>query len=498
MKKFFLFCFYLCSFSIYAQILTPGTGVRLTFHDIALYSTDAVTNPQTGNYTIHQNLTISSGDTLILDNPTLSIHVADSVSIIIQGCIICEERDNQLVISGENNNNPASLFELRFENAVSSMLSNLLFEYAQNIVINESSVCFHNCEFRYFREPVIKYMNCNPIIEQCYFHDNQSAAINSAANVTGAPIIRNNQFYHNVLGNANQPQLNLGPGTATDTLIIENNHIEGCVSMSGGIAIANLMNISETKAIVRHNLVENNRYGYTQQGTNISSLIEDNIFINNNLEENPMNGGSGISIYGYDTTCTAKIRHNLITGNLWGITAIYYHHIDMGTISDFGYNCLYDNGNNGEMYALYNNANSPITAVGNYWGDDSEAFAESVIYHQTDQTNLGMVGYLPIAASTTEQLPCYASDSTQNINNELINKSEITIFPNPCADLCLIKSSQPIMKIQLFNLLGQCIITQEGGFQTNLSLSVKSFPSGMYLLEVQTIQGTITKKLQIR
>jgi hypothetical protein len=150
------------------------------------------------------------------------------------------------------------------------------------------------------------------------------------------------------------------------------------------------------------------------------------------------------------------------------------------------------------MYALYNNANSPITAVGNYWGDDSEAFAESVIYHQTDQTNLGMVGYLPIAASTTEQLPCYASDSTQNINNELINKSEITIFPNPCADLCLIKSSQPIMKIQLFNLLGQCIITQEGGFQTNLSLSVKSFPSGMYLLEVQTIQGTITKKLQIR
>lgn len=69
MKKLFLLCLCFCSFSLYAQIFTPGTGVKLTLYDIALYSAGAVTNPQTGNYTIHQNLTISSGDTLILDNP---------------------------------------------------------------------------------------------------------------------------------------------------------------------------------------------------------------------------------------------------------------------------------------------------------------------------------------------------------------------------------------------------------------------------------------------
>lgn len=465
---------------------------------MAQISTEAITESQTGYYRIHQDLTLSAGDTLFFDASTLSISVDEGVGLHIQGCIVCEERDNQLVISGEHESESASLFEIRFENAVHSTINNILFEYAQSITLNESNICFHHCEFRHFDNQVIKYMNCNPMIEQCYFHDNQSAAISSGANVTGNPKIINNQFYHNVLSNVNQPQLNLGPGTPNDTIIIEDNHIEGCSSMSGGIAIANLMNISETKAIIRHNIVENNRYGYTQQGNNISSLIEDNMFINNDLETNPMNGGSGISIYGNDTTCAAKIRHNLITGNLWGITAIYYHHIDMGTSSDYGYNCLYNNGNNGETYALYNNASPPITAVGNYWGDDSESFAENVIFHQTDQANLGVVAYLPVATAHMEQLPCYEADSIQNINNEIIDKYQLSIFPNPCNNFCQITSSQPIVMLRLFNLLGQCLTTQTGSFQTTLFFSVENISSGLYLLEIQTDKSIFTKKLQVR
>ena len=124
--------------------------------------------------------------------------------------------------------------------------------------------------------------------------------------------------------------------------------------MSGGIAITNLTNTGVTKVLLQDNVIAHNRYGYTQMGYRISSEIFDNQFIDNDLEVTPNNGGSGISIYGYETTCAAKLRRNLITGNLWGVTAIYYHNVDMGTAEDPGGNVLYNNGNGGVDYELYN------------------------------------------------------------------------------------------------------------------------------------------------
>ena len=68
----------------------------------------------------------------------------------------------------------------------------------------------------------------------------------------------------------------------------------------------------------------------------------------------------------------------------------------MGTAEDYGYNVLYNNGNGGVDYELYNNANSNMDAVGNYWGCDNDAAAEEVIFHQADNPSYGLVNYLPI------------------------------------------------------------------------------------------------------
>ena len=114
------------------------------------------------------------------------------------------------------------------------------------------------------------------------------------------------------------------------------------------------------------------------------------------METNPNNGGSGISIYGSTTTCGAKLRRNLIHGNLWGITAIYNHNIDMGTAEDPGGNVLYDNGNNNVEYELYNNSSCNMSAIGNYWGNNDATHAEDVIYHQPDNSSYGLVTYNPI------------------------------------------------------------------------------------------------------
>ena len=285
------------------------------------------------------------------------------------------------------------------------------------------------------------------------------------------------------MNNSNQPQINLGPGTSGRDIIIEGNTIDGCSPMSGGIAIANLMNIGSTTAVIRDNTVENNRYGYTQQGTNIYAIIEDNTFRNNNLETNPMNGGSGISIYGNDTTCAAKLRRNVITGNLWGITAIYYHSIDMGTADDFGHNSLYDNGNDGVTYALYNNANSSMTAVGNYWGGNTEEFAESVIFHRPDLgDNYGLVLYTPILTEEEEGIS----------DNETV---AINIYPNPTHDNLTVESESPIREISVFDQMGRTIYV-ETFHETSLQkiINASSLPVGLYLLHIVTDHGIETMK----
>ena len=167
----------------------------------------------------------------------------------------------------------------------------------------------------------------------------------------------------------------------------------------GGLSIADLMGTGETKVLLKDNIIKEGRYGYNQQGQTISSVIVGNQFIDNYHEDNPMNGGSGISIYGTTVNNKAILRNNVITGNLWGITAIYLHDIDMGTEEDWGYNEIHDNGNAGEVYDLYNNSACDIMAVGNNWGTIIEEEIADHIVDQIDDPSFGLVTFYPYVGS---------------------------------------------------------------------------------------------------
>jgi hypothetical protein len=391
MKKVLFSLMCLCSVF---QLVAQSSGGLYTLQDLATLLPNAIQVTSPNHYRILQNVTLESPDTLLLQTTDEHIIVDGGKEINIMGTLLTQERTTPLLIQGDFTQN--DYFEIYFESTSLSTLKNVHVQYCQHIKLINSQIHIESCEFDHFSDHVISYLNCDPVIENSYFHDNQACAIQSAINTDGCPKILNNVFYNNVLANTNNPQINIGPGT-TDTIFIVGNRIEGVSStMSGGIGISNLTNPAITKVVVRDNIITHNRYGYTQNGYRISSLIADNQFIENDLEVNPNNGGSGISIYGYDTTCAAKLRHNLITGNLWGITAIYYHHVDMGTEDDYGYNILYNNGNGGVEYELYNNASSNMNAVGNYWGCDNEAAAEAVIFHQVDNASYGLVNYQPI------------------------------------------------------------------------------------------------------
>lgn len=416
MKNRFIFLSFiiLLFINVQAQIVTDGSGTKYTLTDLATAYPEAVICTEPGVYHLHENLTLSANDTLLLDEALQQLVLHNELTITIQGVLISSERTDLLTVTSERENAESASYEWRLEEGSVGLLQHILFEDGKDIFLADGEFTLRHCEFTGFAESAVRMMNCNPVITDCHFHDNHAAAIQSPANASSSPVITNNTLYNNVLDNTNNPQINLGTG-GTDTIVITGNRIEGVASaMSGGIAISNLVGAEQvTQVLLSGNTITHNRYGYTQTGTNISAEILDNIITDNNLETDPMNGGSGISIYGYDTTCYAKIRRNIIAGNLWGVTAVYRYHIDMGTANDWGRNVLYDNANNDELYAFAMSQYSTldVTAIGNYWGNNDTAFAESVILHQHDQSNLGRVEFDPI-------LPLYPTVEGVEFYNE--------------------------------------------------------------------------------
>ena len=400
MKKILLFLIAILAIVIntHGQWVSPGNGTTYTFPDLVEVSEGVVTVGENG-FLVNADLTISTGDVLEIDNQALRVDLGE-VLVTIKGSMICTNT-TRAKFYGLNETNH---FSMRFENATGCNIKMMYFSDGAGIKVIESDVTFDDVKFVYFTRDysnaVIDVFNCDPTIKDCYFMLNHGSAISSPANGQSSPQILNCDFDTNVTDNVNTPQINLGPG-GNDTIRIVGNEIYTIMAQwhVGGVSVADLASVGSTKVLLKDNIIRDNRYGYNQQGYTISSVIEGNQFLDNNHEENPMNGGSGISIYGSSTNNKAVLRNNVITGNLWGITAIFLHDIDLGTEDDWGYNEIHDNGNGGMIYDLYNNASYDIMAVGNKWGSTDYDEIESHIYHQADDPSLGLVTFYPFVGA---------------------------------------------------------------------------------------------------
>lgn len=465
-----------------AQWVSPGNGTTYTLPDLVSISNGAVTNMGTV-FSFNSDITISQNDVLKIDNQVTRID-AVGVLITINGSVVCTNTARVGIYGSMTQQ-----FSMRFENATHCELKTLYFSDGCGIKVLESDVAFIDCKFVYFTRDycnaVIDFMNCNPVIEDCYFLRNEGAAISSPANGQGSPRILNNHLEENVTSDINSPQINLGPG-AEDTIYIVGNVIDDDYASHrvGGISVADLMGTGSTKVLLRDNYIINGRYGYNQQGLTISSVIERNQFIDNHFEDNPMNGGSGISIYGMDNNNKAVLRGNIITGNLWGITVINAADVDLGTEDDWGYNQIHDNGNGGVIYDLYNNSTCNIMAVGNDWSTTDEQEIEDHIVHQIDDPGLGLVTFVPF------------------VGYDFVGGSQTVTFgisPNPVfnGSFTLTLEENTPSQVMIYNVMGQIVKSQQIDNQTN-TIHVESLESGVYFVEVRNNGGRSVKKIVIQ
>ena len=459
-----------------AQWTSPGNGTTYTLNDLVEVSGCVSFDPQIFYYFISGDITISANDKLYINRNDGLIYItfANDYTITIKGSMeaMGQDEDHYLPIGMGSGH-------LRFEDASDpSFLSYCWFGEMNGIQIINSEVSFSNCRFHYFhsqqQSSTVNIMNCDPIFNNCEFYSNEGSAISSPANGQTSPQITDCIFFWNV-SMSNNPHINLGPGSQ-DSIRIVNCTIHAGDEMAGGISISDLMGTGDTKILLKNNNINHNRYGYNQQGYHLSSTIIGNTFDQNNLETNPMNGGSGISIYGLDGNNRAYIRNNTITRNLWGITVINAADVDLGTEDDWGHNVIHDNGhlaNYGMDYLyfdLYNNTACDIMAVGNYWGTTDEQEIEEHITHQYDDPSLGLVNYIPFST------------------DDAIEESENTIFevwPNPTQGRFVVEGKG---KMTISNALGQILINHEIDGKESIAL-----PQGLYFVKI----GNATRKVVV-
>lgn len=475
-----------CLTGAMAQWTSAGNGTTYTLRDLMASSDGCVIYVDTlASYCVMSDLTIASGDCLTVvpsdcqgeTTDAVGIYCQGDIQINIQGCVHIDNDDLLVYIQPLE----GSHLRIRFEEcSAPSVIAHTNFLFLSGIQLIGSEVMFEDCLFQSFNKNLqsgaITYMNCNPSLYRCIFQGNYGSALSSAANVTGSPQLYENEFRYNVLSKENMPQLNLGPG-GNDTIRIIGNRIIGLYPLVGGITISDLLNVGDTKVVMADNFIADNRYGYNQQGYTIDALILHNEFVCNNIETDPMQGGSGVSIYGMTDQCKAKLRNNLIKDNLWGITVISNAVVDLGTAEDPGGNILYGNHNEGygsdQEYALYVNGNHDVTAIGNYWGGDNADYAESVIFHRPDLgDSYGLVTYNPI-------LP------TNNWSVEEAAPMTFSAYPNPTQGLVTVQVAQAeSFDYAVYNLQGQLLM--QGNVQGNETLlNMASFPEGIYLISVK-------------
>lgn len=487
MKNFFTISVLLFITQLNAQYSTPNTGVNWNLSDLATLSPSTIT--QSGDiFTLHENLIVEANDSItITDNLTLKIDAG--VEFGVKGYLKIEpNEDSGVSITSTDLDNPYKGFW--FYDTSEIILKKTKIEHGGGLRVITANFLMDNCIVSNNHNATgsstggaITFSNGAPTVINSTFENNIHPAIGSAANARVYALIENNYFNNNNLTNNNRPQINMGPSGDEGVLRIINNEVVGNPDhhMVGGIAVSSLTAIP-TQTEIRNNIVRDNRYGVTAIGP-ISGEITDNILENNDAEIDPMNGGSGISLY---NTNLFTIRNNQIRRNLWGITLIGNATADLGTEENPGNNIFSENGNGGEIFALYNNTSNEISAIHNCWIEDVEATyedVENVIFHQEDDESLGIVLFDPFLCG---EEPMAVTD---------LNNSKFVLYPNPSQNEFFIQS-QTKGKLNVYDMTGRKLFSKS--IEPKSNKITHKLKSGIYTVEFISENNKSTQKLIVK
>lgn len=475
----------MCCAFINAQFTTPNNGTSYTLTSLsAAAPTVLVKNGL--EYTLTADLTLSATDKLLI-NEDATLKVNSGIAIYIYGEY--KTTAGNFTITASTIGSPYR--GIRFEEGSVAEMKNTRVEYGGGVrVLTANPFLMDNCILYKNNNTLTTsfassaalalYQGSGHVVKNSQFLENSRAGINSGASGALAVDITNNYFYGNNTDNGNYPQINMGSTGSADSTRVVNNIVTGnrAILRAGGISVSGLLG-GITKFRVEGNTIRDNRYGITHQGAGTTGIDRNNIIENNNTENNPNLGGSGISLTG---TQNVIVRNNQIRGNLWGITILSNAVIDLGTSADDkGNNIFKNNGNGGTTTAFFNNTPNQVNAIGNCWREDElsdDAMVQAVIGSQTANT----VNFKPYNCA----LPLSVSD---------VSKSSMKIYPNPSKNHFFLETENA-GNIVIQDLSGKVVfssIVTKGKNEVNTNLQ-----SGVYIITQQSEGKKSNTKLIIK
>ncbi len=411
MKKSITLFFTLFALLAQAQFSTPGTGVTWTLDSLVQNSAGAVTW-NTDHYEITTTILIAPQDALnILEDVTVLFH--DLTGIESGGTLIIDApvKATFTAIDSLSTNRWRGI-KLLTDHFTHITNADLLFGGGIRAISGTFTIHGSKLYKTYYRSGSTSGsyasgaaldVSGHAVITNCTLTYNQRGAIASGSNVGTKAVIRNNYIFGNTTENSNRPQINMGPAGDGDTTYIVGNTVIGNGALqSGGIAYSSILGVPGN-VVIDSNIVDQNRYGITLTGSPINGVIRYNTITDNNIQNLPNLGGSGINLTASSASSNlvATLTGNIISGNLWGITIVGYPQVNMGNSDPANFNPggnqFSNNGNGGLLYDLYNNGPVVQSAMYNCWGvatQDSTSI-EGVVSHIVDDPALGRVNFMP-------------------------------------------------------------------------------------------------------
>ena len=482
----------------YSGYSTPGNGRVWNLDSLVSNSQGSVTFSG-GSYFLNDTLTISQSDTVRIISDFI-LKMRSQVFIDIFGVLIIDPPVQGVITAADTT---LKFLGLKFEDqSDGSFMKKTVFEYGNGIRMLDCNITVESCIIRFntlnsaFSSSAISLFRSNSVISNCTIYRNRRAAISSGANITSSPVITGNRIFENNTENANVPQINLG-ASASDTLIIRNNIIRGLYDNCGGISLLPVGSIPI--ALIEGNVIAGNRYGIAVGGGNSFVIIRNNRIDSNNIQGLPNLGGSGINFNG-SATQVCIVTGNTIRNNLWGITIQGTAKPNMGNLSnavtlDDGYNVIYDNGNSGRIYDLFNNTPDSIKAENNWWNTYNQDTIEAHIFHRADSSALGFVDYIPI-------WPITSAGPNTTITGELPDSPEISAYPNPFNPEVSFRISFPkdgFAELKLYGISGKETAILFSGYASRGNMTVKfnsaELSAGVYLYRLSYGRSLVTGRI---
>jgi len=390
-----------------AEYIAPVSVEQYTMSVLAESAESGVIETAPSVFTMTKDVTIPQGNTFSISG-TKEIRMADGVRLTIECKADLNATDRVTVTSSSASAAPKGIVvDYSPASGENTKVANIDFEYAALRNMGTLGMDVDNCTFSKANGALTSAaaLGTGPTgatynITNCEFTQCAVPAIGGAGNYFCGLNIKNCKFTDNNTSNTNKPQINITVGGNLPVVIEDCVFIGAKRNMVGAIGVGNLtVGAGDNKVIIRNCDIRDHRYGITGTGPMYMEIRDCNI-VDNKYEDNPMAGGSGISLAGYNYGLDAIISGCHIENSLWGVTLIGCRNVSLGETGNPaspGGNVFVNNGNGGVPYDLYNNGKTDVMAQNNTWSVPAQTAEniETVVFHKPDDPSLGLVTYMP-------------------------------------------------------------------------------------------------------